>query len=124
MVVATLLVHGGNGFFMNWYGNQKGEGFECHVLTLGLALVVILAGAGKWSIDAALSGWLETAQTPNSKITTATTGRANLVADTERAGSHAVSGPWLAEQTNRERIGRQRGYDQNASWTSHAQDES
>src|SRR5438093_7449307 len=39
MVVATFLVHGANGFFMNWYGNQKGEGFEYHVLTFGLALV-------------------------------------------------------------------------------------
>jgi len=35
MVVAIILVHGTNGFFMNWYGNQKGEGFEYHLLTLG-----------------------------------------------------------------------------------------
>src|SRR6266704_5846984 len=47
MDVAALLVHGANGFFMNWYGNQKGEGFEYHLLTLGLAVAVILAGAGK-----------------------------------------------------------------------------
>jgi putative oxidoreductase len=46
-----LLVHGANGSFMNWYGNQKGEGFEYHLLTLDLAFAVILAGAGKWSID-------------------------------------------------------------------------
>ena len=52
MIVATILVHAANGFFMNWYGSQKGEGFEYHLLTLGLALVVIIGGGGKWSIDA------------------------------------------------------------------------
>ena len=51
MLVATLMVHVSNGIFMNWAGNQKGEGFEYHLLALGLALVVILSGAGKWSID-------------------------------------------------------------------------
>ena len=82
MVVATLLVHGANGFFMNWYGNQKGEGFEYHLLTLGLAVGVILAGAGKWSIDSVLSRRLERTQTSDSKIATATAGNpglANLV---------------------------------------------
>src|SRR6266851_5001842 len=55
MVVAIILVHGATGFFMNWYGNQKGEGFEYPLLTLGLAVGVIHAGAGKWSIDSVLS---------------------------------------------------------------------
>lgn len=64
MVVAIIMVHGANGFFMNWYGNQKGEGFEYHLLTLGLALVVIVAGAGKWSIDSLLSRRLETTREP------------------------------------------------------------
>jgi len=44
MLVATLTVHGSNGFFMNWAGNQKGEGFEYHLLAIGLALVVIISG--------------------------------------------------------------------------------
>src|SRR6266849_6036490 len=43
MLVATLLVHASNGFFMNWAGNQKGEGCEYHLLAVGLALIVILA---------------------------------------------------------------------------------
>ena len=51
MIVAILMVHGANGFFMNWYGTQKGEGIEYHLLVLGLALIVILYGAGKASID-------------------------------------------------------------------------
>src|SRR6266436_6697871 len=56
MLVATLMVHVSNGFFMNWAGNQKGEGFEYHLLALGLALIVILAGGGKWSADSLFSG--------------------------------------------------------------------
>jgi len=32
---------------MNWAGNQKGEGFEYPLLAIGLALVVIISGAGK-----------------------------------------------------------------------------
>ena len=38
MLVATLTVHAANGFFMNWLGSQKGEGFEYHILAFGLAL--------------------------------------------------------------------------------------
>jgi putative oxidoreductase len=58
MAVAILTVHAANGFFMNWYGNQKGEGFEYHLLVLGLALTVIISGGGKWSIDRLLGGRL------------------------------------------------------------------
>ena len=59
MLVAACMVHASNGFFMNWAGNQKGEGFEYHFLAIGLALVVIISGAGKWSIDRLLTGRLE-----------------------------------------------------------------
>jgi putative oxidoreductase len=51
MVVAILTVHAANGFFMNWFGAQKGEGFEYHLLAIGLALIVIVYGAGKVSLD-------------------------------------------------------------------------
>jgi putative oxidoreductase len=51
MVVAILTVHTANGFFMNWSGAQKGEGFEYHLLAIALALVVMINGAGKWSLD-------------------------------------------------------------------------
>jgi putative oxidoreductase len=43
--------HLGNGFFMNWSGGAPGEGFEYHLLAIGLALVVLLEGSGKWSVD-------------------------------------------------------------------------
>jgi len=43
--------HAQNGFFMNWAGNQQGEGFEYHLLIIGIAVVLLISGAGKWSID-------------------------------------------------------------------------
>ena len=58
MVVAILTVHAANGFFMNWFGNQKGEGFEYHLLAIGLALIVLIHGAGKASVDALIAGRL------------------------------------------------------------------
>ncbi len=51
MLGAIFMVHLQNGFFMNWFGNQSGEGFEYHLLALGLSLVVLIKGGGKWSID-------------------------------------------------------------------------
>ena len=54
MLVAILTVHAKVGFFMNWNGTQKGEGFEYHLLALGIALALIIGGAGLWSVDAAL----------------------------------------------------------------------
>lgn len=56
MLVAIWRVHAANGMFMNWAGNQRGEGFEFHLLAIGMALAVILAGAGGWSIDSLLTG--------------------------------------------------------------------
>ena len=51
MAVAVAMVHAPNGFFMNWFGNQKGEGFEYHLLAIGLALIVLIYGGGKASAD-------------------------------------------------------------------------
>ena len=58
MVVAILTAHASNGFFMNWAGDQKGEGFEYHLLAIGLALVVMIQGAGKASLDGLISSRL------------------------------------------------------------------
>ena len=55
MTVAVYLIHSHNGFFMNWLGNQKGEGFEFHILALGLCLFVMIYGGGAWSVDLAIS---------------------------------------------------------------------
>jgi putative oxidoreductase len=51
MVVAVAMVHWPNGFFMNWSGKQAGEGFEYHLLAIGIALVLMIYGAGKGSVD-------------------------------------------------------------------------
>ena len=59
MVVAILNVHIGNGFFMNWFGDKKGEGYEYHLLALGLALIVMIQGAGALSLDGILSRRLQ-----------------------------------------------------------------
>ncbi|MDV6237486.1 DoxX family protein [Leptospira ellisii] len=48
---AALLVHKDNGFFMNWYGAQKGEGYEFHILAIGAALLLAITGAGSYSLD-------------------------------------------------------------------------
>ncbi len=52
----VVKVHAANGFFMNWAGTQKGEGFEYFILIYGLALIALIAGGGRASIDAALTG--------------------------------------------------------------------
>lgn len=51
MLVAIILVHRQIGFFMNWSGNQAGEGFEFHLLAIALAIAILVKGAGALSID-------------------------------------------------------------------------
>ncbi len=58
MVVAIVRVHRPHGFFMNWFGNQQGEGFEFHLLAIGLAVALIVGGAGLWSLDASIGSRL------------------------------------------------------------------
>jgi len=55
MVGAIFLVHTPFGFFMNWFGTQKGEGFEYHLLVIGIALALVIRGGGAWSVDHSLS---------------------------------------------------------------------
>ena len=54
MLVASLM-HRANGFFMNWSGQQKGEGFEYHILAIAIAVVLMIGGAGRFSLDRTLS---------------------------------------------------------------------
>jgi putative oxidoreductase len=51
MVGAVAMVHGHNGFFMNWNGTQPGEGFEYHLLALAMAAAVMIRGSGALSLD-------------------------------------------------------------------------
>jgi putative oxidoreductase len=55
MIGAVFMVHLPNGFFMNWLGNQKGEGFEFHLLAIAIAAALLIRGAGAFSADRALS---------------------------------------------------------------------
>jgi putative oxidoreductase len=55
MLVAVAMVHARFGFFMNWTGAQKGEGFEYHLLVLAIAATLIAKGSGALSIDQLLS---------------------------------------------------------------------
>ena len=51
MLVAALMVHLPNGFFMNWSGAQKGEGFEYHLLAVAVAAALVVRGGGALSVD-------------------------------------------------------------------------
>ena len=55
MLVAIAAVHGPFGFFMNWTGTQKGEGFEYHLLVLAMTAFLMIRGAGAYSLDRAVT---------------------------------------------------------------------
>jgi putative oxidoreductase len=55
MLVATVMVHLPVGFFMNWFGSQKGEGYEYHLLAIAICIALMIRGGGKASIDRALT---------------------------------------------------------------------
>jgi putative oxidoreductase len=52
MLGAMLLVHLPNGFFMNWGGAPRGEGYEFHLLALAMAAALVQSGGGRASLDA------------------------------------------------------------------------
>jgi len=54
MLGAIATVHAPFGFFMNWAGSQQGEGFEYHLLVIGLCLALVWTGGGRWSVDGRL----------------------------------------------------------------------
>ena len=59
MIVAIRMVHWQNGFFMNWFGSQKGEGFEFHILVIAIGIALMIRGGGALSVDKALAGYLK-----------------------------------------------------------------
>ena|SRR5258708_2285973 len=60
--------HLGNGFFMNWSGNQKGEGYEYHLLIIGLSLATLINGSGKYAVDKAVIEKIPVSVLPTSTI--------------------------------------------------------
>lgn len=55
MAGAIVMAHWQHGFFMNWFGKQTGEGFEYHILAIGLALALLIRGGGALSIDRSIA---------------------------------------------------------------------
>jgi putative oxidoreductase len=51
MAGAVAMAHWNNGFFMNWSGKQAGEGFEYHILAIGISAALIISGGGLFSLD-------------------------------------------------------------------------
>jgi putative oxidoreductase len=51
MTGAIITTNARHGLFMNWYGTQSGEGFEYHLLFIGMCLAILFSGSGKFSID-------------------------------------------------------------------------
>jgi putative oxidoreductase len=51
MLGAMVLVHGEHGFFLNWNGDQAGEGIQFHLFVLAVSLVLMVKGSGAWSVD-------------------------------------------------------------------------
>lgn len=56
IAVAAMMLHVQNGFFINWFGSQTGEGIEYHLLVFGIGIALMIAGGGKWSLDRAIAG--------------------------------------------------------------------
>jgi len=59
MLGAISLVHSPHGFFMNWAGKQAGEGYEYHLLVLGISIALVIIGAGRWSVDGLIAKQLK-----------------------------------------------------------------
>lgn len=51
MIGAIITTNFQHGLFMNWFGNQAGEGFEYHLLVIGICMALLLTGSGIFSID-------------------------------------------------------------------------
>ncbi len=51
MLVAVFQYHIHVGFFMNWSGQLHGEGYEYHLLTLAICLLIFIKGSGALSLD-------------------------------------------------------------------------
>lgn len=51
ITAAMLIDHANNGFYMNWFGVQKGEGIEFDLLFIAMSVALVIKGSGSFSID-------------------------------------------------------------------------
>jgi len=56
LTICMIKYHLPHGFFMNWFGQQQGEGFEYHILVLGIVVALLFRGGGALSLDRVLAG--------------------------------------------------------------------
>lgn len=55
MIGAIATIHWPQGFFMNRFGHQQGEGFEYHLLVIAMmSAALVLIGGRKWALDAVI----------------------------------------------------------------------
>ena len=59
MLGAIVTVHWPHGLFMNWFGQQQGEGFEFHVLAIAMGAALVVVGGGKWALDGVIARRLD-----------------------------------------------------------------
>lgn len=55
VIAVAMTMHWQYGFFMNWFGNQQGEGIEFHLLALAMAVYLVIRGGGALSLDGAIA---------------------------------------------------------------------
>lgn len=51
MAGAFYIDHLPNGFYMNWFGETRGEGYEFDILFWAIAIVLTVKGSGAFSLD-------------------------------------------------------------------------
>ena len=51
MTVAAITTTSRYGMFINWSGKQQGEGMEYQFLMIAMALAILIAGGGAFSVD-------------------------------------------------------------------------
>ncbi len=55
IMIGATVTNFEHGFFMNWSGEQEGEGIQFYLLTIIMGIAIVLKGSGKWSVDRWLS---------------------------------------------------------------------
>lgn len=51
MIGIIVTSHWSNGFFMDWVNTLNGEGYEYHLLFIGVCIALALVGGGRYSVD-------------------------------------------------------------------------
>lgn len=66
ITICMFLNHVQHGFFMNWFGQQQGEGYEYHLLVIGICVALLIKGGGAFSVDRKLSAGSKYLYSPHS----------------------------------------------------------